>query len=195
MPAGADNVAAGNVPSASPKAPAACQDPVALACARGREGVVAADQALFLLFWSPMSKRPPDPERTQRPSGDGCHHTPPPEKLSESKPELQGARPDAAATPGMRKGRGQGEIKGALAWSNLSQHQAPSPALPARPWPQPRPRPGPQTRPTGELSWGNPGGRAAAPGAGWPLGGPGSASCRGGGPRPSIPGSGPWGGG
>lgn len=59
---------------------------------------------------------------------------------------------EAAATPGMRKGRGRGEIKGALAWSNLSQHHAQALARwGAEPW--------------------DPGGRAATPGAGWLLGG------------------------
>lgn len=63
---------------------------------------------------------------------------PSPKKYSEPKPELQGAQPEAAATPGTRKGRGRGEIKGALACSNLSQHQAPSPGHPC-PYPHPGP--------------------------------------------------------
>ena len=58
MPAGADNVAAGNVPSASPKATAACQDPASLEHRGGGWGVAAADPALFLLIWSPAGNAP-----------------------------------------------------------------------------------------------------------------------------------------
>lgn len=60
---------------------------------------------------------------------------PSPVKHSELKPESQRAGPEAAATPSTRKRRGQGKIKRALAWSNLSQHQALGRGPPARPWP------------------------------------------------------------
>lgn len=105
-----------------------------------------------------------------------------PREHLEPKPKLEGAGPEAAATPGTRKGRGWGEIKRALAWSNLSQHQ--DPGL------DPGPQPGAHWR--AEL--GDPGGRVASPGAGWLLGGqevrPAAVAAAG----PSIPGSGPPGG-
>lgn len=118
MPAGADNVAAGNVPSASPKATAACQGPAARV--RERRGL-----RLQTRCFSPNLESDAQPVK-QGPGARG-HLTQgghigfqevgviaplPPTPVPGTETRVAQSRgageqgPEAAATPGTRKGRG-----------------------------------------------------------------------------------------